>query len=181
MSRDIVTAVQAPFLNAFALLERYIDVCPEEIWREKNGGWPVWQQIYHALTALDFFVGQVGTPSDWPFDQATGSLNVVSEQYLTKEAAKKLATEAKARVDIYLAGLSDADLAASPGCPPYLVPTCRMGPLWACWPRTLCTMWAVATPRCVIMDSRACSNFLRKWLDTTWRDRAVSQCCRFQI
>ena len=64
MSRDIVTAVQAPFLNAFALLERYIDVCPEEIWREKNGGWPVWQQIYHALTALDFFVGQVGTPSD---------------------------------------------------------------------------------------------------------------------
>ena len=111
MSRDIVTAVQAPFLNAFALLERSIDVCPEEIWREKNGGWPVWQQIYHALTALDFFVGQVGTPSDWPFDQATGSLNVVSEQYLTKEAAKKLATEAKARVDIYLAGLSDADLA----------------------------------------------------------------------
>ena len=112
MSRDIVMAVQVPFQNAFALLERYIDVCPDDIWNEKNGGWPVWQQLYHALTAIDFFVGQVGTPSDWPFDQATGSLTVVSEQHLSREAAKKLAGEAKARADAYVAGLADADLAA---------------------------------------------------------------------
>lgn len=111
MSRNIVMAVQAPFQNAFGLLERYIDVCPEEIWKEKNGGWPVWQQIYHALTAIDFFVGQVGTPSEWPFDQATGSLGTVSEQHLSRGEAKKLAAEAKARADLYLSGLNDANLA----------------------------------------------------------------------
>lgn len=117
MSRDIVMAVQVPFQNAFALLERYIDICPGEIWRETNGGWPVWQQIYHALAAIDFFVGRVGTPSDWPFDQATGGLHVVSGQYLPGEEAKKLAAEARTRAEAYLAGLSDADLAA---CEPRL-------------------------------------------------------------
>lgn len=112
MSRDILMAAQMPFQSAFALLERFIEVCPEEIWREKSGGWPVWQQAYHALTALDFFVGEVGTPSAWPFDEDTGRLACgVSDKHLPKAEAARLAKEAKARVEAYLAGLDDTDLA----------------------------------------------------------------------
>lgn len=110
MSREIVMAAQMPFQSAFALLTRFIEVCPEEIWREKNGGWPVWQQAYHALTALDFFVGEAGVPSEWPFDEETGQLGRVSDENLAREAATRLAGESKARVEAYLAALSDADL-----------------------------------------------------------------------
>ena len=111
MSRTIVMATQMPFQSAFALLERFIDICPEDIWQEKNGGWPVWQQVYHALTVMDFFVGDVGTPSQWPFDEATGQLACVSEQNLSKADASRLAAEAKARVEVYLAARTDEELA----------------------------------------------------------------------
>lgn len=56
MSRAIVMAAQGPFLHAWGLLEAYVDVCPDEIWVEKNGGWPVWQQLAHTIMVLDFFV-----------------------------------------------------------------------------------------------------------------------------
>lgn len=112
MSREILMATQVPFQNAFGLLTRFIEVCPEEIWQEKNGGWPVWQQIYHALTALDFFVGNVGTPTEWPFDEETGQLaHGASDKKLDRDVAIRLAGEAKARVETYLAALTDADLA----------------------------------------------------------------------
>ena len=55
MSRTLTTAAAVPFAHAWSLLEAYVDACPEAIWEEKNGGWPVWQQMLHAVTVLDFF------------------------------------------------------------------------------------------------------------------------------
>ena len=111
MSRDIVMAVQAPFQHAYGLLERYIEVCPEDVWNEVNGGWPVWQQIYHAVTALDFFSG--GTPGGrLPCDPETGSLARVADGTVSKKEVAALAAAAKARADAYIAGLEDTDLAA---------------------------------------------------------------------
>lgn len=113
MSNAIVMTCQAPIQNAFTLLNKYIEICPENIWIEKNGGWPIWQQVYHTLAAFDFFTGPVGTPSQWPFGIDVAQLRVVSDKTFAKEEAKKLSAEAKVRVELYIAGLSDATLTAT--------------------------------------------------------------------
>lgn len=45
MSRDIVAALEEPYQRSWALLAQFMDICPENIWAETNGGWPVWQQV----------------------------------------------------------------------------------------------------------------------------------------
>lgn len=112
MSNAIVMTCQVPFQNAFALLNKYIDICPENIWAEKHGGWPVWQQVYHSLGSFEFFTGPVGTPSQSPFGPEEGQLRVVSDKTWTQVEAKKMAAEVKDRVDHYIAGLDDAALTA---------------------------------------------------------------------
>jgi hypothetical protein len=112
MSKEIVAVVQAPFQNAFGMLERYMEVCPDDIWKEKSGGWPVWQQIYHALGVLDFFVRSEGEePIPEPLDPGVVKLAQVSGDLLSRDDMRKLAGQHKARVEAYIARLTDADLA----------------------------------------------------------------------
>ena len=56
MSREIVAALEEPYQRSWALLAQYMDICPENIWAETNGGWPVWQQVAHAIAVLNFFI-----------------------------------------------------------------------------------------------------------------------------
>lgn len=113
MSNPIVSAAQGPFQNAFGLLSKYIDDCPEEIWKEKNGGWPVWQQVVHALSAITFFVDQPGDASIVPPCAAdVAQLAAQGTTPASKADVKAYAGKCKARADAYIASLSDGDLAA---------------------------------------------------------------------
>ena len=56
MSREIVAALEEPYQRSWALLAQYLDICPENIWAETNGGWPVWQQAAHAIAVLNFCI-----------------------------------------------------------------------------------------------------------------------------
>ena len=112
MSRAIVMAAQGPFLHAWGLLEAYVDVCPDEIWVEKNGGWPVWQQLAHTIMVLDFFVlGENEQLLPVPCDMDALMLRTQDVPALGKTALRDYAATVKARVDNWIAGLEDADLA----------------------------------------------------------------------
>lgn len=110
MSRDIVLAAQGPFLHAWGLLATYIETCPENVWKEKNGGWPVWQQIAHAVMSLDFFVRGTEDFLPAPCDVDTGMLEVQGSSVVSRQAMQAYAAAVKERVDAWLAGLTDADL-----------------------------------------------------------------------
>ena len=56
MSRDIVAALEQPYQRAWGLLAQFMEVCPDAIWAETNGGWPVWQQVAHTIAVLNFFI-----------------------------------------------------------------------------------------------------------------------------
>ncbi|WP_302737674.1 DinB family protein [uncultured Desulfovibrio sp.] len=112
MPRAIVMAAQGPFLHAWGLLEAYVDVCPDEIWVEKNGGWPVWQQLAHAIMVLDFFVlGENEQLLPVPCDMDALMLRTQDVPALGKTALRDYAATVKARADNWIAGLEDADLA----------------------------------------------------------------------
>ena len=112
MSRVIVAELEGQFQRAWGLMCQFMDTCPDEIWAETNGGWPVWQQVAHAATVLNFFILE---NDDTAFVPAPAELGVLmlreqGQQMVSKEAMKAYGETVKAAVDARVARLADADL-----------------------------------------------------------------------
>lgn len=112
MSRAIVAELEGPYQRAWGLMTQFIDVCPEAIWAETNGGWPVWQQVAHAVAVLNFFVLE---KDDDTFVPAPAELGVLmlkeqGQQVVSKETMKAYGAAVMSVVDARVARLADADL-----------------------------------------------------------------------
>lgn len=111
MSRAIVETQRGSFDFAFSLLRRFMDVCPDAIWNEKFGGWPIWQQVYHALNAVDFFIAAPDAePVKGLVSPDVGSLKVQGATPVSKADMKAFADMVKAAADGYMTALTDADM-----------------------------------------------------------------------
>lgn len=112
MSREIIQSQRSNFDFAFSLLERFIDICPDAIWETRFGGWPVWQQAYHALTSIEFFIlAPDRQPSAALAPGEVGSLAAVGGAPVARERMKAFAADMKNAADAYLDGLADSSLA----------------------------------------------------------------------
>ena len=112
MSRAIVAELESPYQRDWGLMCQFMDVCPDEIWAETNGGWPVWQQVAHTVAVLNFFILE---NDDDTFVPAPAELGVLmlkeqGQQVVGKEAMKAYGAAVKAAVDARVARLTDADL-----------------------------------------------------------------------
>lgn len=51
--------VIAPFKNdletIMGMIDKMIDVCPDNLWNKKVGGFVFWQQLLHTVACIDFF------------------------------------------------------------------------------------------------------------------------------
>ncbi|MDR3358186.1 MAG: DinB family protein [Desulfovibrio sp.] len=113
MSRE-AQAAQGPFEHMYDLLTEYLKVCPDEVWAEENGGWPVWQQIAHAFWVMDLFVcpdGESMPPA--PFGAEAARLKARGGEVVGRAAMKEYAAAVKFRVDAWFARLTDAALAGT--------------------------------------------------------------------
>lgn len=111
MSRVIVDNQRGSFDFVFSLTLQFIDVCPGAIWGKKFGGWPVWQQVYHALNGVGFFIAAPGAElADALTTPEVASLNAQGDKPVTKAAMKKFAAQVKAAADGYMSALTDADM-----------------------------------------------------------------------
>lgn len=113
MSRDVVNALVAQYQRAAGFYDKFVETCPDKIWAEPSGKFPVWQTVYHALECVPFFIGpKDGQPEVPPLYP----LEVLLFQDLSQAPAdrKVLAGHAKAvnaYAEKYFASLTDADLA----------------------------------------------------------------------
>ena len=111
MSRAIVENQRGSFDFAFSLLQQFMDVCPDDIWNKKFGGWPIWQQVYHALNAVDYFISAPGAePVKGLVAPEVGSLKVQGENAVSRAEMKEFAMLVKAAADGYMNALTDADM-----------------------------------------------------------------------
>lgn len=78
MSHAIVNALKEPVNMSFGMVRQYIEICPENIWVETSGGWPVWQQVYHLISAVSFFTASA---------DAAPPATLVEEKYCALQAA----------------------------------------------------------------------------------------------
>lgn len=108
MSTAIVMAAQAPFQHSFALLSTFIVQCPDDLWSAKKGGWPLWQQVGHTLSALYFFAGVA--PENPPCAAEVLRLVEQGAQPVDKATMQAFGVRCKAAADAYIAGLTDAAL-----------------------------------------------------------------------
>ncbi len=113
MSNAVVSSLKSAFDRSCGMLEQFIDVCPDEIWNKKFGGWPIWRQIYHAVGTIDFFVAQSAADfGSKPLAPEAGNLSAdYSGPAATKAQVKTLMTAMQAKAEAYFAGLTDASLA----------------------------------------------------------------------
>jgi hypothetical protein len=112
MSTAAAQSLRQNFVHAWGLLEQFIKVCPEHIWVQTFGGWPIWQTVYHALVTIEFFVRQKGDPRyDLPCSREAGSLNEVhTGPAVSREEMLRMHGDLKAVALSYMDGLTDAGL-----------------------------------------------------------------------
>ncbi|MDR3175785.1 MAG: DinB family protein [Desulfovibrio sp.] len=111
MSNTIVAGLQGNLQHAFSLLDAYIDACPDKIWGEKFGGWPVWQQYYHAFAVIPFFLRGPDEPEEvFPFAPLVGVLKETPDITPDKGTIKAFADKMRDRALAYASGLDDAAL-----------------------------------------------------------------------
>lgn len=114
MTSIITQNLEGNIKHVYGLLNKFMDVCPDDIWAKKFGGWPVWQQVYHALAAVDFFIRPLEAPEETPlFGGEEASLSVCAKTTAGKDQLKAYAAKAEERINSYIAGLDDTKLAQS--------------------------------------------------------------------
>lgn len=113
MSQETIKSLQAPFNYANSLLKKFIEICPDDIWQQKSGGWPVWQQVYHTVIATDFFISSSNQEAiTLPLDEETASLSTnTPKKAICRAEMLKLAEIMQARAEKYFNGLQDNMLA----------------------------------------------------------------------
>ncbi|MDR2339223.1 MAG: DinB family protein [Deltaproteobacteria bacterium] len=111
MAQPIAEALMDASSGNYALFDKFVSTCPDEVWLSDFGGWPIWQQYAHTLWVNVLFLPGEPKPGllpDLPDDVV--QLKAKGGEPLAKDAAKKsLEAIRKATFD-YLASLSDGDL-----------------------------------------------------------------------
>lgn len=111
MSKVITQNLENAILHTFSLANEFLKVCPGNVWSRKFGRWPVWQQLYHAFVAMDFFVRPMDAPVEsGPVSGDVGNLKVVAEEAPDMKLVREYVENSQARVREYIAGLNDAVL-----------------------------------------------------------------------
>ncbi len=116
MSRTLVTQLQAPVDQAFDYLFQFMDVCPDDLWAEKNGGWPIWQQMYHLLSAVPAFTETAAPvpdlPAEYGVDAAISFLEKQATALCPKNVMREFATQCRDIANAYIAALDDTSVLA---------------------------------------------------------------------
>ncbi len=84
MSREILNGLVGGFDRGMGFTKQFIETCPDEIWEQNFGGWPLWQQVFHILGCIPFFANKdIGDVS--AEDVALCKLEVIGTKVKSKQ------------------------------------------------------------------------------------------------
>jgi hypothetical protein len=113
MANPIKDSLAASVAHTFGLMDEFLKLCPEDIWAQRFGGWPVWRQFFHSFSAVHFFLrAENAAEEPSPFGADAGDLKVKDSAAAvpSKEKMREYMETAQKRMDSYLASLDDAAL-----------------------------------------------------------------------
>lgn len=113
MSKDILNSMVAQYNRVSGMLEKFIEICPDNVWAAPKGKFPVWQHVYHSFECVGFFLGEKGEKpaKESLYPGEVNIFKVIPETPAKKESIAKLAKEANAYAAAFFDSITDADLA----------------------------------------------------------------------
>lgn len=110
MSANFVAQYQNGIDFALMHCKKFLAICNDEVWKEKNGGWPVGLQYYHALGATGMLLGSITNKKiENPVPEG-GNLAGGDQVIASKEQAAQFLANIQAAVDNLSTSLTDAEL-----------------------------------------------------------------------
>ncbi len=65
MNRLITETLRSQFDSTFHMAQVLVKVCPEDIWAESYNEVPFWQQVFHYVYYIDFWMREKHDDSEW--------------------------------------------------------------------------------------------------------------------
>ena len=65
MQRLVTEAFRNQFDSTLHMARKLIDVCPDEIWAASFNEVPFWQQVFHYVYFMDFWMREIYDDSEW--------------------------------------------------------------------------------------------------------------------
>lgn len=102
--RVITESLKVTFDRGWGLLNQVIDVCPNDVWDKKAGGFLFWQQVYHCFGCVDFFISgeEKVSPDDAVMFKPVPSMS--------KDEVRAFGAKMKAKADAWISALDDDSL-----------------------------------------------------------------------
>ena len=107
----LVNFLEKNFLDTFSMVEKIIEICPDELWNSKKSGFVFWQQLVHTLAPLYGWLreeelgyvafNEINGGKIYPFFEND------PEIVLTKKDIKKCCNETKETVEKWFSGKDD--------------------------------------------------------------------------
>lgn len=113
----MINTCRTQFFLSFAMLEKLVEQCPEDIWDLKAGGFVFWQQLLHALAGASSWMRQSGTGFSEPFAgrKVYPELDHEPEGRVTREEMQDLKDAVKVISESFFEGKEDRWLAQPSG------------------------------------------------------------------
>ena len=92
-----LNSLKQHFFSSFSMLEKIIEICPNEMWNKKVSGFIFWQQLLHTITGGLFWLRDENIEFIEPFKEKNvyPELEKDPENVLTKDDIKKCCSELK--------------------------------------------------------------------------------------
>lgn len=73
MNDPVIECFKGEFDRFFGLMKKQIQICPDDLWNKKEGGYIFWQQLFHSIACVEIYA----LPEDQPSQQTMYSREVV--------------------------------------------------------------------------------------------------------
>jgi hypothetical protein len=105
----LLDSLKNNFFISFSMMEKVMEICPDELWNCKKSGFIFWQQLLHTLAGIQYWLREENTQFDEPFKEKNvyPELDGNPENILSKEDIKKYCNEVKQLVNKWFEGKDD--------------------------------------------------------------------------
>ncbi|MBN1411261.1 MAG: hypothetical protein JW969_10495 [Spirochaetales bacterium] len=114
-NNSYLDVLKRQFYPSLSMMERMIHYCPIELWKKVKGGFPFWQQIFHALESMDYWFSLTNTDyiKSQSYDAVSSELGEKSIIELEKDEVKNYFIKIKIKSDHFFNNLDDIRLLSS--------------------------------------------------------------------
>ena len=104
-----INSLRNHFFVSISMLERIIEICPDELWNKKVSGFVFWQQIFHTFTGGHFWLRTEKTEFEEPFKDKNvyPELEKDPETTLSKDTLRKFCHDTKEIADKWFSDKDD--------------------------------------------------------------------------